>query len=558
MPDSSSAPDRQTGFSLAQVAWNNLGRFIFPLTFGLAYTQAPLYYSNQNQYFLHGLAWAAHGQLKDDWLAKTADPTPVFSAIVCATSRHLHENVFYLYYFLILGLYARSMLGIFDYLTEGKAGAFGRIVFMTTLVAIHAGIFRILSARALGVDYPWYFQSGLAAQYVLGFGLQPSVAGVFLIASILAFLRDRPFVAAVWVGLAAVIHPTYLLGSAMLTITYMFVLFRDRRGWRAITLGAFTLLIVSPVVANSFYRFGPTNPETFSEAQRLLAHFRIPHHTSPKIWFDKIALLQVIWGVAAIIAVRRTRLFPILAGVFGMSLVLTLVQLAIRNDTLALLFPWRVSAILVPLATTIIASKCLQRIRWQQFQSNGRLQIGVGMACVAIMAALAISGPAATFGGWGYATTPEELPLLDFIKANVRQGDVYLLPVELKKPSRTVGAVSLNFTPPVRNTDPSSPLAVDLQRFRLYTGAPIFVDFKAIAYKDVEVLEWYRRLQWADAACRSHNWDEGNTLAEAMERGITHIVAATDRDIHSRRFTLIYQDQYYRVYRLPVKEAVTP
>ena len=35
-------------------------------------------------------------------------------------------------------------------------------------------------------------------------------------------------------------------------------------------------------------------------------------------------------------------------------------------------------------------------------------------------------------------------------------------------------------------------IPVGLQRFRLHTGAPIFVDVKSIPYKDVDVIEWPR------------------------------------------------------------------
>src|SRR5262249_54093375 len=69
------------------------------LAFGLACGQAPLYYSNQNQYFLHGLAAAGQGHLGKDWLAhETLDPTPVFSGLVFLTVRFLHEYAFHLYY----------------------------------------------------------------------------------------------------------------------------------------------------------------------------------------------------------------------------------------------------------------------------------------------------------------------------------------------------------------------------------------------------------------------------------------------------------------------------
>ena len=53
------------------------GFLLVACVFSLAYGQAPLYYSNQNQYFLHGLAQAGVGHLHEDWLANTVDPTPV-------------------------------------------------------------------------------------------------------------------------------------------------------------------------------------------------------------------------------------------------------------------------------------------------------------------------------------------------------------------------------------------------------------------------------------------------------------------------------------------------
>src|SRR4051812_47995736 len=85
-----------------------LAVLLFLFGFSVAYCQAPLYYSNQNQYFVHGLAQAGRGFLADDWLATTADPTPVFSALVAFTVRYLHPWLFHVYYALILGVYAAS------------------------------------------------------------------------------------------------------------------------------------------------------------------------------------------------------------------------------------------------------------------------------------------------------------------------------------------------------------------------------------------------------------------------------------------------------------------
>ena len=108
-----------------------------------------------------------------------------------------------------------------------------------------------------------------------------------------------------------------------------------------------------PSLIFNVYSFGPTSRESFAEAQRLLAHFRIPHHAEVTRWCDAIALAQVLWVILATLLARGSRLCPILAITTIVSVLLTLAQLATGSDTLALLFPWRTSAFLVPLATTV-------------------------------------------------------------------------------------------------------------------------------------------------------------------------------------------------------------
>src|SRR5690348_4533994 len=88
-------------------------RLVVPLVgavlFALAHTQPPLYYSNQNQYFLHGLARAGYGDLGRDWLARTADPTPAFTAFVELAYRGLGEWPFHAAFFALLVVYFLSL-----------------------------------------------------------------------------------------------------------------------------------------------------------------------------------------------------------------------------------------------------------------------------------------------------------------------------------------------------------------------------------------------------------------------------------------------------------------
>jgi hypothetical protein len=545
--------DHQPGFSERHLLYRGARKtFLFllwSLLFGIAYTQPPLYYSNQHQYFLHGLAQAGYGFLNHDWLANTADPTPLFSALVAFTYRWLHPFFYYLYYLLVLGIYFHALLGIFDHLSGGRGTPRMRLGFIVLVVAVHSALSRWTSAQLFGVDYPWYFQAGVANQYVLGAGLQPSVFGVLLVLSVSTFLQHRPFLAATWAALGASMHSTYLLSAAFLTLAYLYLLVRDKRIRTALLVGLWTLLLVLPVVIYNLRTFAPSSPEAFAEAQHLLAHFRIPHHAQVERWLDGIAWGQIAWIVAALWLVRGSRLFVIVFVTFTLSVLLTLVQLVTGNDTLALLFPWRSSAILVPIATAIVLTRIVNRLAgWSPSLHGTR---GIEATCAVLLAAFVVGGVFISYFGLGYRTNKEELDLLEYVRANKSESDTYLLPVELPRlTSGKRGAASLNFTPPPRRNSQKQVISIDLQQFRLFTGAPIYVDFKSIPYKDVEVLEWHRRLLWNDQLYRRRDWNDENIKNELARRGITHVVAAADRDIRCDALELVREFSSYRLYRL--------
>lgn len=516
--------------------------FFWSLLFGVAYTQPRLYYSNQHQYFLHGLAAAGEGFLNRDWLANTADPTPVFSDLVAFTARYLHPLFFYLYYLLIFGIYLHALVSIYDSLC-GESTLRTRGTFLTLLLVLHSGLLRWCSAQVFGVDYPWYFQAGVANQYILGAGLQPSVFGVLLVLSVSTFLNNRPYLAATWAALSGVIHSTYLLGAALVTLSYLYLLISDHRRRTASFVGFWALLVVSPVLVYNFITFAPSSPKTFAESQHLLAHFRIPHHTQIHRWLDGIAWAQIGWILVAMFLVRGSRLFAVLSVCFVGSLALTLVQVATGNDTLALLFPWRTSSFLVPIATAVILTQTLNHFAFCSYRA---MQYIYGFVLIIFVT----GGVVISYLGLGYRTNTQESKLLEYIRDHKTAEDVYLLPVELPKlTSGQRGAASLNFTPPPQRSAQKQNISVDLQQFRLFTGAPIYIDFKSIPYKDVEVLEWYRRVLWNHQIYEQRDWNKHEITTELALRNITHVVAA-DRDISCAALMLVYTDEHYRLYRL--------
>ncbi len=514
--------------------------------FGIAHTQAPLYFSNQHQYFLHGMAEGGLVDLHRDWLANTADPVPVFSALVAFTQRHLHVYLFHFIFFLLQMVYFFSLMAIGRQLVSGRVPFY---VLGASLITVHAGIVRLASVKLFGVDYPWYFQTGLAGQYVLGPALQPSAFGVLLLASIAAFVYDRCILAALCAAVACIVHATYLLPASFFILSYSTVLIRAARMRMSLMVAGLWLLAVLPVVIHSAVTFQPTNVEIFNDSQRILADLRIPHHTKINRWLDVIAALQIAWILLALFLLRRTSLCLLFAIPTMLAISLTLLQWITQSISLSLLFPWRTSVLLVPIATTVIFANLAQCCAFSAATLRERLS---AIAAVAIVSIPVAGGLLIQTKGWGYQQDDRELAVLNFIRDHSQPGDLYLLPVRSPTPSTTRGSVSLSFTAPPLGNDRHL-IAVDLQRFRLYTGMPIYIDYKSIPYKDTDVQEWRRRLQLCRHWYEENDWENPTTIAQMRHEGINHLLLRADQKIEGESFELVYEDRYYRLYLLREK-----
>jgi hypothetical protein len=522
---------------------------LFGAVFAIAYCQAPLYYSNQNQYFLHGLANAGEGLLRDDWLAKTRDPTPVFSALVTFTVRYLGPWAFYLYYGVVLAAYAAAMLGLFVFLAGRDVARRRWPVFIALFVAIHSALARWCSFRWLGQDYPWFFQAGVAGQYVLGGYLQPSAFGALLVVAVCLFVHGRFVAAGVCTALAAVFHPSYLLPAGLLTLGFVEALVAERRTRQGLVLGAVALVLVAPVVTHVALVFGPTDATTFAEAENALVNVRIPHHTRVDLWLDLVAGLQIGWVLLGVALTWDTRLFLVLAVPFALSALLTVAQVVTGSNTLALLFPWRISAVLVPVATTVI----LSRIAAAPFRQLDGTVTRIASA-VTILVCVA-AGVWITVARLGFHNVEEEAGVMEYVRRNKKEGDVYWLPVTVPK-APTRGSLSSDFEPLSAKKKDMRVIQVNLQRFRLYTGAPIYVDFKAVPYKDAEVVEWQRRIRVTEEirAWLPTFWGRDGQLVgddRLRREGITHLVLPDDEWVRNSAEVPVFEDAHYRIYRVP-------
>lgn len=507
--------------------------------FAVAHTQSPLYFSNQNQYLLHGAAWGGHGHLAHDWLATTRDPTPLFSALVACAYR-VHEWLLQPAFFgLLMGYFlaARWLVAALPGAADTRAQ---RLAFAALFTAAHAAILRWASFQLAGVDYPWFLQAGLAAQYLVGPGLQPSALGVLLLAGVAAFAHGRAYLAAALVALGATFHGTYALHSALLTAGFVLALAVRGEGRKALLVGALALAVVAPAVAYNVGSFTEANVPLQKEAERILAKDRIPHHSVPARWFDRIAGAQLVWMAAGLVLLRRTRAFVPLVVATAACAALTGVQLATRSNALALLFPWRISVLLVPVATAVVAAKV---VAWRP---PGRW--GARVAFVALDA-LAAGGLFVTLWGLGYQTV-DESELYAHVGVTARPEDVYLLPVQFPSVGTGRGAVSNTFAPPPRAKPGTNQIPVDLQRFRLATGARVYVDFKSVPYAPVEVLEWQRRMIRAIDFYTNWSLNPEYYHQRLREEGITHVVAPATKPVAAQFLEAEYTDAAYTVYRV--------
>ena len=506
------------------------------IAFAAAYGQAPLFYSNQNQYLLHGYAAAGAGTLAEDWLARTADPTPIFSGIVALIVRWTDPSLLHAVQTLLLAIYAGALVSIFGSIAdEGRRSRWP--IFLAGAAIVHSAAARWLSYRLFGQDFPWYFQAGVAGQYILGAMLQPSVFGVLLMASIALFLRSRPIAASFAIALAATLHSTYLLPGALLTCGYLACLVRERRFREAFATATFTLAGVVPVTLFVYLRFAPTSTETFATARDILVNVRIPHHCRVDLWLDPVAGGQIAWVGVALLSTWRSRLFLVMAVPFAFAGLLTIVQVATGSATLALLFPWRISTILVPLATAIALARLAAALPEA---------IGARIGAV-VLALLAVAGLVVSFGRLAYRTSDDELPLYEFVRGHRASGNVYLIPTRVPDlVAQTRGSFSSDFKPLAeKSTDPRI-VPLDLQRFRLMTGTPIHVDFKAIPYKDGDVVEWRHRLDDARDLHATLGW--AGIARHMRERGITHVVVPAIREVASPGLRRVHRDAAYQVF----------
>ena len=483
-------------------------------------TQAPLYSSNQNQYFLHGMAQAGLGSLADDWLASTREPTPLFTLLVKWTFLLFKQPAwFYVWYTILMGIYFYCLVHLTGGTRGQKMTGISWMLPVTLLLLIHSAALRFLLSRLLGTGWAFLFDGGVAGQRLLGTVLQPSAFGVLLIAALLRFRDRHPFQAGILTASTAVIHPTYLLTSALMVLGFMVTLVVEEKSIKKpLQVGAIALVIVSPILAYIFTHFWGANPEEAAYAREILVYNRLPHHALASTWADLPAFFRVCLVIAALALTRKNRLLwiPLLTIFLGAS-ALTLIQVVSGNEFLALVFPWRPSALLVPVSSSILVFKFSG---WLLQKSDGwpnRMVHWLQIACITLMIFLAAAGGVAMQQAVQARQDAPSAPMTAWVREHSEPGDRFLIPV-------------------------------NLETFRTSTLRPIYIDYFAIPYSDSDVIQWYHRVLAANKFYATADCNELFHLRD--DERLTHVVTETGSvQPDCRALELVYQDPAYTVYR---------
>jgi hypothetical protein len=410
---------------------------------------------NQHVYLIKPIFNNGAGTLALDWQVNTIDMMPVFTLLTSAAVAlfgdisftglsYIATFIFYLSLFLIA---ARTI----DYPEKRTI----LILFFCFLI--------IVSSSALFNGHKIFLQ-GFANQYLVKGYFQPSSAGTLLLLSVALFLCERKLLSIISLGLAATIHPTYLLPAGMLTMSFMVSDYiQNRSGGSAIKLGVFATLLVAPIAIVTAMNFNGNDAALIAQGQNLMANFREPHHAHIENWRLSHSLLQLTVLASGIWLSRHTRLFPILVIPSAIAILIMALKAVTGSDFLALLFPHRISTCLIPIASSIIFISLATKLSHLKASTSSYLLVGIVVITLITV--------------WGSITQKSTTDLDKYFEKHAIQ-DGYNL-IEKVKNTRLLNTVYI--------------VPTDMYWFRLETLTPVVVDWKSHPYTPIEMVEWYER-----------------------------------------------------------------
>jgi hypothetical protein len=184
----------------------------------------------------------------------------------------------------------------------------------------------------------------------------------------------------------------------------------------------------------------------------------------------------------------------------------------------------------VPLSTSLIIAHLLSTLFDKFREQIGRYQvILIGFSLLVILFVVQGGIAVQRTRNNKYYKQPT-LPMMSYVKQTKTPSQVYLIPTRDNK----------------------------FDEFRLYTGAPVFINWKSHPYRDFEVVEWYNRNQLAEEFYNSDSPIACSVLQElSSSYQITHVVLNLNQpNPECNILQEMYRDDHYAVHAIADKQSI--
>jgi hypothetical protein len=490
------------------------------LTFGLVISTTPpkpLFYANQNTYFIHGLASIDFGNLGNDWLAKTKDPFPVFSYLVKVLYPIGGKISFVVMYYLVLVVYFWTLFGIIINILN-LTSFYSKLFVYLIIIFLYSNELTLLATKYLNFYLTSFFTDGVAGQYLIGKSFEPSIFGVFIFISLYFFIKRKIRLSIIFLIITVYFHASYLLSVLIFFTSYCvyLILHKYKNLYKIIFIFIF-LMVPVIIFYMSFYL--PLE-STGVDAKKILYNYRIPHHANIVYWLNIESTLKYLLLVLSIFFIKNRKFKIILIIPVVLLIILSIIQLITNSIELGLLFPWRISVILMPLLSIILMYNLTFGLLENYLSANTKSYLIFPMiSLIFLFSILGIKNYKI------YANTHTSYitdKVFNFVRQNRQIYDQYVVPLQM-------------------------------ENFRLETGVPVFIDFKSHPYKSEELVEWYSRVILADKIVNCDSTLNTCVISTLIKKyNVTHLLLEKYKIQENIKLfkSYLYEDDFYIILKL--------
>ncbi len=412
-------------------------------------------YKGNAAHLIHSIKHFDDNKLQNDWIANQEHHLPLFTYFNYIVIKLFSSKVVYIVHSLLLGICTLSLFLISKNLFPKLSNRNLYILwFATYIVLFHENS----------------FFTGVAGQKVIDAGYQPASFGIFIFLGIYFFLKNQNLLTVFFICLAASFHPTYVLHSGFLVAGILIsnLIFKNYKDFLKVLF--FYICLILPITTFVMINFMMIDKELAIIGQKIMFN-RIPHHADIHYWFSYKDIIFLLIYFTSLYIIRKNQRFFILFFIFGFSsILLSSAQFFLNSESLALTFPWRSSVFIAPISSLIIISYLIVRLRMDMTKVS-----------VFIYGFLIIS---TIFFG-----------LKSHVVKNLNSDfrEKLQLTKDLKKMSGSIERILI---------------PVNLDYVRMYSGLPIFVDWKHPAFRYDQIIDWKNRMDLASIFYNSKSLDE--------------------------------------------------